>query len=129
MTYKLTATMEENLPKSERRFDSLQSKRIITVSQPVEINYNVHQSQSKEINKMLLMAAGNVKVEAELERDAFQPTELVVVKVTIDNLECKEALKKMKFELYREMFINKKGYGSQEKKNAIKKEDLRNSSQ
>jgi hypothetical protein len=53
---------------------------------------------------MLILNSGTSKVQINLEKDAYMPTEVMGLLATIDNSTCDKDLKQMKIKLFRSIY-------------------------
>jgi Arrestin (or S-antigen), C-terminal domain len=84
-------------------YKPLLNKRIIVVSQPPErVNFNLKIAKDHQA-KALFVNQGVAHVEVHLDRDAYQPSEVVRLRLVIDNSASDQGIKKVKLKLFREI--------------------------
>lgn len=89
---------------ASRNYQPLYCKKFISISQsPLFVDYNVKQSIDKEIKDLFFLPAGKFSAKAEIEKDCFQPNEIIKIDMDVNNSNCEERIRKFEISLYREI--------------------------
>ncbi|CDW81409.1 UNKNOWN [Stylonychia lemnae] len=87
-----------------RQFRPLFLKKLVNISQPpVMINHKVSRSISHEVKNLFFVDMGLCSASATIDKDTFQPNELVKIDMKIDNSHCNQGISKLKMTLKREV--------------------------
>lgn len=107
ITYRLTATMGgEMTPSKDSKiiYKPLVNKRLLIMSTPpTKINFNVLVSKDYQATSLGFIKNGSANVSCTLDRDAFQPSETINFRLSIDNTKCNQSINGFKCKLFREI--------------------------
>lgn len=86
-----------------KAYKPMLNKRILVLSSPPEkINFAINLAKEHPI-PALFGKNGKSKVSVRLDRDAYQPSETIQVKVTVDNRDSDQGVKSIKAKLVRQV--------------------------
>ena len=117
--------MDDESLNEKNKYPSLINKRLLIVSKyPENANFDIAYDQFAAFKKLLILNAGNSKVSVFLEKDSFQPNELLKVNLDIDNTGCSRTLNSIKVKLIREVISTAVAGSSFSEKETVMKRSI-----
>eukprot|EP00347_Sterkiella_histriomuscorum_P019381 403341845 len=102
--YKLIAKMEDTSNKKKGGYLPLLSKRLVIVQHPPEeIKFDQSFLKSHDMKNLFFFKAGTAKALAFIEKDAYQQSQTIKLRLELDNTQCEQELKKVRVNFMREI--------------------------
>lgn len=86
VTYHLSASLGGDVStKDQPKFKPLVNKRLLIISSPQKINFNLKVVNDFESKSVLFIKHGQSQISGMIERDSYQPNQAINLRLTFDN--------------------------------------------